>query len=135
MNIIGKWEVSAVISFVDGDMKWVTKEEAANIEDFDTSMFAPIMEFTPDGTILNLMKIPDDMTQEQIDGAISEGMERVDDYLITQKQTWKEEDGKLLYNTEIEGEILGEEVSPWAEITVDDNGEITMMEMFRLKKL
>ncbi|MDD6799783.1 MAG: hypothetical protein PUE85_05125 [Firmicutes bacterium] len=135
MNIIGRWGVSAVMSFADGDFKWVTEEESANIEDFDTSTFSQVMEFTPDGKLLNMIKIPENTPQEEIDNAVSAGMTRVDDYLVTGQQEWKEEDGKILYNSGVQGEVLGEEVSPWAEIAVDDNGEITVMEMIRMKKL
>ena len=135
MNIIGKWEVAAVMSLVDGDFRMVTRDEAENIEDFDTSIFESVLEFTPDGKLLNLMKIPEGATKEQINEAVSAGMEFAGDYLITKKQDWKEEDGKVLFDSEIQGEILGEEVSPWAEIKFDDNGEFTMMDMLRFKKM
>ena len=50
MKYIGKWEVSAALSFVDGKIKWVTREEANSIEDFDLSLFSPIMEFARNGS-------------------------------------------------------------------------------------
>ena len=81
-------------------------------------------------------KIPEGMSQEEIDKLISEeDMERVDDYLVIATHQWKEDDGRFLYNTKIEGEIFGEEVSPWSEILVDDNGEITVADMIRMKKM
>lgn len=135
MNLIGKWEVSAVLSALDGEMKWITREEADGMEDFDLSMFDPITEFTEDGVVLTLFRIPEKMPQEEIDNAISEGMERTGDFLVTGKQEWKEENGKFLYNTEIEGAIFDEEVSPWVEIPEDENGEITLMGMLRMKHI
>lgn len=135
MNLIGKWEVSAVLSFADGEMKWVTREEANNIEDFDLSMFGAVMEFTPDGTVLDMMKIPQGMTQDEINKVISEGVELAGDFFVTGKHEWKEEDGKLLYNTQITGEVLGEEVSPWVEIPENENGEITLMDMLRMRRM
>ena len=135
MNLIGKWEVSAVLSALDGEMKWITREEADGMEDFDLSMFDPITEFTEDGVVLTLFRIPEKMPQEEIDNAISEGTERTGDFLVTGKQEWKEENGKFLYNTEIEGAIFDEEVSPWVEIPEDENGEITLMGMLRMKHI
>ena len=135
MNHIGKWEVSAVLSFMDGEMKWVTREEANNIEDFDLSMFGAVMEFTPDGTVLDMMKIPQGMTQDEINKAISEGAELVGDFFVTGKHEWKEEDGKLLYNTQVTGEVLGEELSPWVEIPENENGKITLLDMLRMKRM
>lgn len=135
MKYIGKWEVSAALSFVDGEIKWVTREEANDIEDFDLSLFSPIMEFAPDGTVLTLYRIPEGMPQEEIDEAVSRGAVVAGDFLAMEKREWKEDGGKILYNTQIVGEFLGEEVSPWAEITEDENGEITMMEMIRLKRI
>lgn len=135
MKYIGKWEVSAVLSFVDGKIKWVTREEANSIKDFDLSLFSPIMEFAPDGTVLTLYRIPEGMPQKEIDEAVSRGAVVAGDFLAMEKHEWKEDGGKILYNTQIVGEFLGEEVSPWAEITEDENGEITMMEMIRLKRV
>ena len=67
--------------------------------------------------------------------AISRGAVVAGDFLAMEKREWKEDGGKILYNTQIVGEFVGEEVSPWAEITEDENGEITMMEMIRLKRV
>lgn len=136
MNIIGKWEVSAIMSFVDGEIKFVNRAKAEDIEDFDIKMFDVVTEFLPDGVVRDMMKIPEGMSQEEIDKLISEeDMERVDDYLVMATHQWKEDDGRFLYNTKIEGEIFGEEVSPWSEILVDDNGEITVADMIRMKKM
>ena len=110
MNIIGKWEVSAIMSFVDGEIKFVNRAKAEDIEDFDTKMFDVVTEFLPDGVVRDMMKIPEGMSQEEIDKLISgEDMERVDDYLVIATHQWKEDDGRFLYNTKIEGEIFCEE--------------------------
>ena len=50
------------------------------------------------------------------------------------KHVWKEEDGKILYNTNITGEIFDEELSPWAEIEADADGNITLMGVLRLMR-
>lgn len=135
MNIIGQWKVSAILSGIDGTLKWVTKEEAEQIENFDFSMFDTITEFRPDGTVCDLLRIPQDMSQDEIDNAVAAGYELADDFLVAGKHAWKEEDGKILYNTNINGEILGEELSPWAEIAEDADGNITLMEILRLTRV
>lgn len=132
MKIIGQWKVSAVLSGVDGTLKWVTREEAEQIGDFDFSMFDAITEFRQDGTVCDLLRIPQDMPQEEIDNAIAAGYELAGDFLVAGKHAWKEENGKIFYNTNINGEILGEELSPWAEIAEDADGNITLMEILRL---
>lgn len=135
MNIIGQWKVSAILSGIDGTLKWVTKEEAEQIEDFDFSMFDTITEFRPDGTVCDLLRIPQDMSQDEIDNAVAAGYELADDFLVAGKHAWKEENDKIFYNTNIKGEILGEELSPWAEIAEDADGNITLMEILRLTRV
>ena len=134
MNLIGQWKVSAVLSAAGGEMKWVTREEAEQIEDFDLSMFDTITEFRPDGTVCDLIRIPRGMPQDEIDKAVAAGYELAGEFLVAGKHAWKEEDGKILYNTNITGEILGEELSPWAEIAEDVDGNITLMEILRLTR-
>lgn len=73
MNPIGQWKVSALLSAADGEMKWVTREEAEKIEDFDLSMFDAITEFRPDGTVCDLIRIPQGTPQAEIDKAVADG--------------------------------------------------------------
>ena len=42
--------------------------------------------------------------------------------MIVDQQAWKEENGKFYHDSGIHGEVLGEEVSPWMEITETDDG-------------
>lgn len=133
-DVVGQWKVSAVLSGVDGTLKWVTREEAEQIEDFDLSMFDTITEFRPDGTVCDLIRIPQGMLQEEIDNAVAGGYELAGDFLVAGKHAWKEENGKIFYNTNITGEIFGEELSPWAEIAEDADGNITLMEILRLTR-
>ncbi len=134
MNPIGQWKVSALLSAADGEMKWVTREEAEKIEDFDLSMFDAITEFRPDGTVCDLIRIPQGTPQAEIDKAVAEGCEVAGDCIVAGKHAWKEEDGKILYNTNITGEIFDEELSPWAEIEADADGDITLMGLLRLTR-
>ena len=135
MDIIGKWEVSSILSFGENGPEWLTPDEARQKEDFDESILNMFAEFMPDGTLRYMIKLPENVPQEELDNAVASGAEVVGDYLVTQKSEWKEENGKYLFNSQIEGEIFGEEVSPWAEISVDDNDEITVMDLYRMKKM
>ena len=85
MNLIGQWKVSAVLSAAGGEMKWVTREEAEKIEDFDLSMFDAITEFRPDGTVCDLIRIPQGTAQAEIDKAVAEGCEVVGSCIVAGK--------------------------------------------------
>lgn len=134
MNPIGQWKVSAVLSAADGEVKWVTREEAEKIEDFDLSMFDAITEFRPDGMACDLIRIPQGTPQAEIDKAVAGGREVAGDCIVAGKHAWTEKDGKLLYNTNITGEILGEELSPWIEIEEYADGDITLIGLLRLTR-
>ena len=94
-----------------------------------------VVEFTAEGKVLWCIPIPAEVTQEQIDAAIASGeLSLNEDGLMTlEEKAWKEENGKLMYDTGAKGEVLGEEISPWVEITEED-GLITVM-AYKLKKL
>ena len=42
--------------------------------------------------------------------------------MIVEEHPWKEEDGKYYYDSGIQGEVLGEPVSPWMEIQETEDG-------------
>ena len=48
-------------------------------------------------------------------------MELYDGYLVYEKHPWKEEDGKVLFDSGMKGEVFGEAVSPWVEIKGSDD--------------
>jgi hypothetical protein len=41
-----------------------------------------------------------------------------------ERKEWKEQDGKVSFNTGTKGEVLGEAVDPWMEIPQADDGSI-----------
>lgn len=56
-------------------------------------------------------------------------------YLITEKSEWKE-DGKFkMLESGIEGEILDEEISPWLDITVEENDEINTYGLLHMQHM
>ena len=93
-------------------------------------MYSSFMEFTEDGRVLNLSPIPEDLSQEEIDEVVESGeYELYEGYIKLTEYRWKTENGKYYLDTHIQGEILGEEVSPWEEISVVDG----MMDLTTLR--
>ena len=125
MDLIGRWKVVEAIRF-DENFKpeWASIEEILadeELEPEDKIMYSSFMEFTEDGRVLNLSPIPEDLSQEEIDEVIESGeYELYEGYIKLTEYRWKTENGKYYLDTNIQGEVLGEEVSPWEEISVVD---------------
>lgn len=119
MNLVGKWKVKEVMGFsLEEGMIWKPLEQVA-LEDPDSyKVFEnTITEFCEDGTVQTLLPVDSGVyTKEQIDEAVEEGKVIRDGMLVLDTQYWKNEDGINYFNTEIQGEVFGEEVSPWAAI-------------------
>ena len=76
-------------------------------------------EFAEDGTLNTLMFVPED---KRCEAAKHGAVVREDGYAAVESTVWKEENGKIYYDTEIEGEVLGEKVDSFAEIPVTEDG-------------
>ena len=75
---------------------------------------------TPDGT---KVFTPDNPPEEMREEAAKHGaVVREDGYAAVESTVWKEENGKIYYDTKIEGEVLGEKVDSFAEIPVTEDG-------------
>ncbi len=138
LDVIGTWIVVEAMRF-DEDMnrKWMTKEEVMADDSIDEDAKEPFrykLVFMEDGTQCTTMPIPEDVTQEEIDQAVAEGEIELfeEKYMALEKHLWKIEDGKLMIDTGMKGEVLGEEVSPWVEAPITDG--IMEYMMFRLKR-
>ena len=133
MNLIGKWKMHSMMMPVEGEgLKFVTVDEAIAMRPGDrdiTQMAEMYMDINPDGKVYELMAIPAGVTEEQLKQAVEEeGIILTDDnMMIVGSHDWKTEDGKFMYDTGIHGEMLGEEISSWAEIEEDENGLITIV--------
>lgn len=121
MNICGIWKVKEVhVPTPDGE-KVFTPDNPPTDERFEGS--AELMqyrtEFTEDGTLNTLMFVPEEMREE---AAKHGAVVREDGYAAIESTVWKEENGKFYYDTKIEGEVLGEKVDSFAEISVTEDG-------------
>ena len=120
MNIIGKWKIKEFhIPTLDGIQVFTpdTLPEDETYTDY-AQMARTLTEFLPDGRMDTLMPVPEEML-EQVQ---NEGMEIRDGFAVIKSDAWKEQDGKFFFDSEIEGEILGETVDPFMEIKVLPDG-------------
>ena len=131
MDIIGKWKVKKLGLMQPEDMsiKMFTPTELESLEDNeDYIKFASsIYNFSNDGKLDIFLEIP----EESLESAKEEGLEVKDGVAIIESTEWKEENGEYFYDTHIEGEFLGEEVSPYNKIEVD--GDCLIMDMLFYK--
>lgn len=121
MDIRGIWKVKEIRVPTPDGVKVFTPDNPPQEERFEGS--AELMgyqtEFAEDGVLNTLMFVPEEMRQE----AAKQGVEvREDGYAAIESTVWKEENGKIYYDTKIEGEVLGEKVDSFAEIPVTEDG-------------
>ena len=131
MSLVGRWKIVEAISFNENfEQEWVPVETILADEDLDPqdkSMYSSVMDFTEDGRVLNLAPLPEGVSQEEIDEAVKAGqIELYDGYMKLTEYNWKTENGKYYFDTHIKGEVLGEDVSSWAELNIVD-GKIEIM--------
>ena len=129
MDIIGKWNIAEAKVFNAASLKleWLTAADIMAdeaIDDYVKQSLGYSYLFTEDGKAQVLMPIPANIPKEQIDAAIASGEVKLfdDSTMVLEEKAWKEEDGKLLFDTGAKGEVLGETVSPWVEIKESGNG-------------
>ena len=121
MDIRGIWKVREVhVPTPEGEMVF-TPDNPPEDERFEGSaeLMKYLTEFAEDGMLNTLMFVPEEMREE---AAKHGAVVREDGYAAIESTTWKEENGKLYYDTKIEGEVLGEKVDSFAEIPVTEDG-------------
>ena len=121
MDIRGVWKVKEVhVPTPDGE-KVFTPDNPPEDERFEgaVEMMQYRTEFAEDGVLNTLMFVPEEMREE---AAKHGAVVREDGYAAVESTVWKEENGKIYYDTEIEGEVLGEKVDSFAEIPVSEDG-------------
>lgn len=133
-NLIGKWRVNEIMmGDPDEGPKWKTVAELANDPNADEDFMMStrtIIEISDDGTIYMMMPIPED-AKEEVDAALEAGECSLrDGLLVIETMAWKEEDGKIFFDSGAEGELFGEKISPWVELKVD--GDTVEMMSFRI---
>ena len=125
MELIGKWKVKELLFPTGNGMVSYTPENLPEGDNADEiiMMLMSRVEFTEDGFMNTLMRVPEDKIElAKLQGAVIDA----DGFAPIEQTTWKEKDGKFYYDTKVEGEVLGEAVDPFAEIPVDENGCLTI---------
>ena len=130
MNVLGTWKIKTAqtldretFNMVEKSVEDILADES--IDNDEKKMLACKFIFKDDGYVYTAMPIPEDMPQEEIDEYINSGEGWIIDGLLGfERKEWKEEDGKVKFNTGTKGEVLGEAIDPWLEITENEDGSI-----------
>ena len=123
MDIRGIWKVKEVRVPTPDGTKVFTPDSPPEDERFESSaeFLQYRMEFAEGGVLNTLMFVPEEMREE---AAKHGAVVREDGYAPIESTVWKEENGKIYYDTKIEGEVLGEKVDSFAEIPVTEDGRL-----------
>ena len=123
MDIRGIWKVKEVRVPTPDGTKVFTPDNPPEDERFESSaeFLQYRMEFAEGGVLNTLMFVPEEMREE---AAKHGAVVREDGYAAVESTAWKEENGKIYYDTKIEGEVLGEKVDSFAEIPVTEDGRL-----------
>ncbi|MBR4554275.1 MAG: hypothetical protein IKO27_01635 [Ruminococcus sp.] len=129
MNLVGLWKIRTAQQFDPKTLKLVDKNVEdiladESLDDDEKQMLYAKFLFTEDGWMKTLLPIPENAPKEEIEEAVASGeVEMYDDKtMVIEKKAWKEEDGKFKYDSGTKGEVLGEAIDPWMEITETDSG-------------
>ena len=137
-DFIGKWRVVEMMWYNDQkeDFEWLKVDDFLAKPDIDDDYVIAaktIMEFD-DSKIYMLVPIPEEISKEEIDEAVKEGEIHLrDGMMYVECYDWKIENGKAYFDTQEEGEVMGEKVSPWHEI--EEVGDMVELQTFRFAKI
>lgn len=138
-DVIGKWCIVETMHYNEETEKleWAKVSDlmAKGDADPETAMLLDTeVYFEEDGNLVFLSPLPEDVSKEELDEALASGeLILKDGKMITSHNQWKVEDGKIMTDTGMEGEVLGEKVGPWVELKEIDDNTIELM-MFHLQK-
>ena len=98
--------------------------EDEGLNDETRAMLFWEFSFDADGILRVLAPIPETVPQEEIDRAAAAGEVELcgSRTMVVERHFWKEENGKYYYDSGIQGEVMGEEFSPWMEIKETEDG-------------
>lgn len=99
-----------------------TDEEAVADEMKERKMsIGTRIEVCEDGKLYILAPLPEGVTQEEVDEAVKAGQVELRHGAISAgAMAWEERDGKLWFDSGIEGEVFGEKADPWVSASEDE---------------
>ena len=142
MDHIGTWVFHSIATMNDNDeMVYLSAEEYLKapmpyVDESDEEavadelrerkkMIGMQVKICEDGKLYLLSPLPEGVSQEEVDKAVSAGMITLLDGMMTDRpMTWEERDGELWYDTGIEGEVFGEKADSWVK-AMDEDGFFT----------
>ena len=150
MTYIGKWKLHSIMTFDDDKNIYLTPEEYLNspmlyIDENDEEAVVEEMEerrktvgmqlkVCDNGRLYMLMPLPENVSQEEVDKAVSMGVIKlVDGAMTDEPMKWEVRDGEFWLDTGIEGEVCEEKVSSWIK-PIDENGYFNFMNFRFIKE-
>ncbi len=139
MDCIGTWKIKEVLKFNENfERVWTDVDDILadeTLEDSAKQMMVMQVIFSEDGLIRMVMPLPEGIPQEELDEALASGELKLWDEktMLLEEHPWKMENGKLMYDTGMKGEVFGEAVSSWDEIT-EENGMLRLLS-YRLTRV
>ena len=139
MDYTGKWKLHSVMVFDDDNMPlYLTPEEYLNspmpyVDENDEEavademrerrrMLGTFIKICEDGKLYMLTALPEGVSQEEIDRAVSAGVIKlVDGAIADEPKKWELRDNELWFDTGIEGEVYEEKADSWVK-PIDENG-------------
>lgn len=143
MSYVGKWVFHSIAStdendnfvylsaeeFLKSPMSYIDEtdeDEVQNELQERKNMISAQLKICDDGNMYMLMPIPEGVTQEEVDEAVSAGEIKLVDGMMTDSPSkWEERNGEFWYDTGIEGEVFGEKADSWVKAS-DDEGFISI---------
>ena len=124
MELMGKWKIKKVFCITPDGMELIAPADIPQGEDYDEyrRMSRSIFDFRPDGVAYQLLP-PEDFKQMDT----GEELRLLDGMAIVEQHPWKEENGAYFYHTGMEGDIGGEPIDPYEQLTPDEDGCLSMV--------
>ena len=121
MDHIGRWKLKAInIPTENGTVTYTRDTVPPEFADTFEEAAQSMLEFTEDGQVNTIMAVTDELREM----AAAEGVEIPEgaEYFPAMTTAWELRDGKVFYDTGAEGEIMGEAIDPFEELTFTEDG-------------
>ena len=136
MSFTGKWKIKSLATFDPevGFKKLTVDEILAMPEGEDKEEFMKmvnVMVNITDTKLSMLAPIPADQLEE----AKAAGVVVTDDgFGVMEEYDLKVENGAYYYKTSVTGEVMGEEIDPWQELKLDEEGGLSLNPMMTFER-
>lgn len=142
MDYIGNWVFDSIgmlddekgLIFLSGDeylaspMPYIDETDEEAVQDEMNERKKTIgmqVKVCEDGNLYLLMPLPEGVSREEVDKAVSAGVIiLLDGMMADRPMAWEERNGELWYDTGIEGEVFGEKADSWVK-AIDKDGYFT----------